>query len=1013
MTVQGTQPITPERWQRIKEVFEAVLETPREQRSSAVAELCRGDASLCAEVESLLVGLDKANTFMNRPAIADVAAEFGAHQQSFRAGDLVSGRFKIVRFIDQGGMGEVYEAHDLEINSRVALKTIRPEIASQPGMSARFKQEVQLTRLVTHPNVCRTFDVSRHQISATDATPARDVIYLTMELLEGETLAQRLRRGRMSSEEALPLIRQMADGLESAHSAGVIHRDFKPGNVILCKRIAAGTNLEEVRAVVTDFGLARNFSLTESLLLPITASGAVIGTLSYMAPEQLEGKEVTPATDIYSLGLVMYEMFTGVRPFSDKSHVGSLLERLKTPPASPRIHVPDLSPSLETTVLRCLAIKPEMRFARASKVYDGLMTDKRTFGARDRKSPLSRRWPGAAWCLGLMLLIAGIWFGYQFTHSHHHDRTLPTLLQFTIDRGIAEQPTVSADGRIVVFISDRAGDGIRNIWLQYTQGGPATQVTHESFNVSEPALSPDGKEIAFHSEADGGLYLVPASGGPKKLLTANGRDPRFSRDSRQIVYWSGDSFGGMDSRLVYPSARIYLVATAGGTPQRLAEQFADARWPTWAPDGEHVLFFGISYSSSSSGGESAYDLGDWWIVDSAKRNSEPVKTSGLSILRKHALDLVEKAPQWWDDSLIFSARSSQSTNLFRVHISPTTFQINGEPERLTFGTAYECNPSISSAGQLFFESANIAVNLWALPIPADRAGPVSTTALVPVTRDASIDTRPSVSLDGRRLAFARRWAAGKLVGVKDLLTGKETQLTQAEKSSRPVISRDGKAVAFSSYNRFGQISIEVVDLLEDGTAKEAREVCDDCGDPLDWSNDGSSLLYSVGTPAAIGFLDLKSGHKTVFLRHTAALGSANFCPRDECVVFVELLDGIHSGLWLAPIHDRLPAPEAQWIQLTDGRFVDDKPRWSPDGNRLYFYSNRDGFRCLWKLKIDPAGKRPTDEPEPVLHLHNANLSLIDLSRIAFDLGVSKDKIIFNAVSETANIWQTDLRSLIR
>ncbi len=182
MSIQGTRPITKERWQKIKEVFEAVLLAPREQWGSVVAQLCHGDIPLCAEVESLLAKVDDTESFLERPAIAGLAAEFVARRQLFQVGDRISARFEIMRFIGQGGMGEVYEAHDLEMDCRVALKTIRPEIALQRDMLARFKHEAQLTRLVTHPNVCRTFDVFRHRIET--STAAHDVIYLTMELLE-------------------------------------------------------------------------------------------------------------------------------------------------------------------------------------------------------------------------------------------------------------------------------------------------------------------------------------------------------------------------------------------------------------------------------------------------------------------------------------------------------------------------------------------------------------------------------------------------------------------------------------------------------------------------------------------------------------------------------------------------------------------------------------------------------------------------------------------------------------
>ena len=239
----------------------------------------------------------------------------GAPSQSFLPDQLVAGRYKIVRFIGRGGMGEVYEADDLELRERVALKTVRPQAAFDRGAIERFKREIQLARKVTHPNVCRIFDLGYHQSKAVAGHPAQEaeITFLTMELLSGETLAERLKSGgHMTPSEALPLVIQMASGLAAAHAAGIVHRDFKSGNVILTK---TKDGPSETRAVVTDFGLARSTETRQSM----TASGGEIaGTPAYMSPEQVEGGEVTPATDVYSLGVVMYEMVSGTLPFTEK-----------------------------------------------------------------------------------------------------------------------------------------------------------------------------------------------------------------------------------------------------------------------------------------------------------------------------------------------------------------------------------------------------------------------------------------------------------------------------------------------------------------------------------------------------------------------------------------------------------------------------------------------------------------------------------------------------------------------
>ena len=271
-------------------------------------------------------------------------------QPALAPGAMVAGRYRVVRFLARGGMGEVYEAEDLELRERVALKTVRSEVARDQVAVERFRREIQLARKVTHPNVCRIFDVAFHG----------GLIFLTMELLEGESLAQRLRRaGRLTTEEALPIARQVAEALHAAHQAGVVHRDLKPGNVVLAESRGG------VRAVVTDFGLARLESGEPQLASDLTAQAGVVGTPAYLAPEQVEGKEITASVDIYALGIVLYEMLTGTVPFTGDTALSVAIRRLRETPASPKVHLPGLDARWESAILRCLERSPEARFATA------------------------------------------------------------------------------------------------------------------------------------------------------------------------------------------------------------------------------------------------------------------------------------------------------------------------------------------------------------------------------------------------------------------------------------------------------------------------------------------------------------------------------------------------------------------------------------------------------------------------------------------------------------------------
>jgi serine/threonine-protein kinase len=374
------EPLTSERWERAKEIFEAALEQPPERRSAFVVEACQGDNEIKAEVENLLLGDARAGAnFLDEPTMPALFSGRPATQPIFRVHQVISRRFEILRFIGRGGMGEVYEAKDLDLGERVALKAIRPELSSDPCMLKRFRHELQLARRVTHPNVCRLHHLESFTLPTGDSGHTSGAIaFITMELLEGETLAERLRRqGRMDESEALPLVCQIADGLGAAHEVGVIHRDLKPGNIILVS--SSGTT----RAVVTDFGLAR---VVEGMrLLPdgdstgsLSGSNLLIGTPQYMAPEQLQGGKITAATDVYALGLVMYEMVTGRRPFCDHLPLADAFQRLKQSPPSPRVHVPDLDRHWEQLILRCLETDPLSRYASARDVV-GELTLKREF----------------------------------------------------------------------------------------------------------------------------------------------------------------------------------------------------------------------------------------------------------------------------------------------------------------------------------------------------------------------------------------------------------------------------------------------------------------------------------------------------------------------------------------------------------------------------------------------------------------------------------------------------------
>ncbi len=377
-------------------------------------------------------------------------AETGSVIATFVAGEVIDERFRIVRLIGQGGMGQVFEAYDLELDAPVALKVIRPEISGQRRSIERFKREVHLARQVTHANVCRIFDLFQVKSGDSWGRGSPPIFFLTMELIAGETLAERLRRAApLSPRQALPLIRGMANALDAAHRAGVVHLDFKSSNVLLVDGDAGE------RAVVTDFGLAQASHAAGEPAGRSPGGRGFGGTPAYVAPELVAGEKASAAADVYSFGVVIYEMLTGTLPFRADTAAETARRRLREDPPSPRHHRPDLDPAWEAAVLRCLDRRPERRFARAPEVTAALT------GGRARPRRSKRRNPRpftsfavvAAVVLGLVaaLLAAAFrapleglenrWLDARVYLVPTHPPDHPLLLVLIDDATLADDPT--------------------------------------------------------------------------------------------------------------------------------------------------------------------------------------------------------------------------------------------------------------------------------------------------------------------------------------------------------------------------------------------------------------------------------------------------------------------------------------------------------------------------------------------------------------------------------------------
>jgi tetratricopeptide (TPR) repeat protein len=357
-------------WSRVKEIFAEASDLPAGGRAAYVHRAAAGDRAVEAEVLRLLRLDQGAEEWLDGLRPPTEIVHSAAELHAFFPGQVLAARYEIQQFLAVGGMGEVYRAHDLQLDQNIAIKVLSGELATADQLSL-LKREVQAARRIQHANVCRVFDLVH-----TEMARGRSAAFLTMELLQGETLSQKLRReGAFTERQALPLIRQMVAALAAAHQAGVVHGDFKSANVMIVPREGGSP-----RAVVTDFGLARRLASGRGQTL-LSASQSILagyGTPAYMSPEQIQGGKASQPADIYALGVVLYEMLTGELPYGEDSPFAMAVKKTREPPVSPESLSPALRRTWSAAILRCMQAEPGRRFADVRDVLTHLETRTRS-----------------------------------------------------------------------------------------------------------------------------------------------------------------------------------------------------------------------------------------------------------------------------------------------------------------------------------------------------------------------------------------------------------------------------------------------------------------------------------------------------------------------------------------------------------------------------------------------------------------------------------------------------------
>lgn len=727
------------------------------------------------------------------------------------------GHYRILRLVGSGGMGEVYAAEDLTLGRTVALKVLPAILAVDPDGLDRFEREARAAAALSHPGI-----VTLHSFERADGVP-----FLTMELVDGEPLAARIPPHGVPLDTLLRIGIELADAVAAAHARGIVHRDLKPANLL----VAA-----DGRVKVLDFGLAR-VSGPEGLAgddatRQITGEGRIVGTVAYMSPEQAEGRPVDHRTDIFSIGVVLYQLATGRLPFQGETAMSVLSAILKDIPR-PAIELnPALPPAVGRILKTCLHKDRERRYQSAKDLRNDLQTLKEELDSGELHRPVLPAAPAGrprrsilAGALVLVLAALGaLALGMYLRPAPAPASPVLEYHQLTSAPGLEVEPAVSPDGRWIVYVSNAAGNP--DISLQSMTGQTAINLTRDSPAADyQPAFSPDGESIAFRSDRDGGgLYVMGRTGEAPRRVASGGFDPAWSPDGRQLVFATA-STGIPTSRSGLSQIRV--VGLDDGVVRELTDH--DAMHPAWSPDGRFIAFWGMD-RSVTSGNQSA--VRDLWAVSA----------DGGAPWRLTDDPHVDWSPMWAPDGrfLYFGSNRGGSMNLWRLPMDPRSARPTGLPQAVTAPAGHVGRARLSATGEhLVYEARSVVSNIHRAAFTATQArlGPVE-----PVTAGSRAFRFVHPSPDGRFLVLGTGFLQQEDLFISEADGSGLRQLTTDAFNDRfPEWAPDGSAIAFYS-DRTGKYEIWTTTL-----AGELRQVTDAADfSPLypHWSPDGRRMVFS-------------------------------------------------------------------------------------------------------------------------------------------------------------------------
>jgi eukaryotic-like serine/threonine-protein kinase len=868
--------VTKERWARITDIFHTALEKPASERTPFLDEACGKDEALRHDVERLLAGEAE-------PTLVSPFPEFLASSPvELASGDMLA-HYRVEAKLGEGGMGVVYRAYDTRLYRQVALKVLPPDAVADPNHVQRLMQEARAASALNHPNIVTIYEIGSD----------RDVDFIAMELIAGQTLVRLIGR-KLPLRDALKHAVRLASALAAAHRAGIVHRDLKPANIMV-------NDAGEVK--VLDFGLAKRTDQAVAdagsthTIGPETLPGTILGTVAYMSPEQAEGKKLDARSDIFSFGVVLYEMVTGKQAFERQSIAAMLSAILLEDPKLPSELGVVVPPDLEKILARCLRKEPTRRFQHMDDVEVALkeLEEASNSGALERSLAKPKRFRKLAWTAGLLLLaaaLAGV-ATVRLIAPVPEPAIVPVPL--TSYPGIEQAPSFSPEGTQVAFQWCREGQ-VCQIYVKQIGVEPPFRLTDSPAPSNSPAWSPDGRAIAFTRQLSAdrlALILVPQRGGREQVLAQFNVGPDYAAYRnhlgwRLLLAWTPDSKylvapvwepePGTSSR---PRGALFLFSAETGEKRRLTTPPNDG-WedttPAFSPDGRTLAF--------SRGSEDRYDLYLLRLAEGYIPNAAPELLASDNLLNWDAA--------WTPDGREIVFRSGTSWE--RYSLWRMAAAASAKPRRLTYAPELASQPAISRQGNhLTYAVRRTDSNIWRIDLVGPNGKPGSPVKLIASTKR---DFNPAYSPDGTRIAFVSDQSGTSEIWVSGSDGSNASQMTSFGGAGMhgPQWSPLGDNIAFQAWPG-GNNDIYVISA--NGGSPRRLTTNPEVDKWPSWSGDGK-WLYFVSTRT--------------------------------------------TGIW------KIPA--AGGVALPVGGTSEDQPQESPDRKWLYFKRGYPGPYSLWRMPVE-------------------------------------------------------------